>query len=1028
MSPAGSRVQRISSTQLASCLEEQVNFQAEPIWRRENIGACAFQPPEITLKLPVDLHRPHHRAYPSTHTREVSTFSPTLNFNVTVRNCSDSAKGSPLVVVTGSISALRHSLATTIPVCPAACILEKSVLSVSIADADSASTKVTGLCAEGTIRTSSTSASMMAHPRGGGSDSAALAVLDYMHAPIVGCYYAGAAVFGAIVLQKPKLLPSKRRRIGAALIAAIVVSYISEVVYNVSRSFAEEDYDPVQHAVVQCLGSILVWTPLGISLAGSDSTVWHPWVGAFILEFIFNTSLCLLRGVALDPRDRYNSVPLGFSSFRALAALILLVNGFFISLSTKTEKGTDEEGQSLLGEEANSTPKVNGTANGLAGYGAIEPTPEDEDEDEEKDDDDKKEIKESQAKRLAEKGGWIGYLKGFAVFLPVLFPIHDKKVMFCFFIRFINLILSRALNVLVPRQLGIITNKLAAGTRVMPWKDISLWAFFKWLDTSSGFGLLDSLANNYIDEALREKLTMLAFTHVMALSMDFHTNKQSGEVIKAIDQATSLQSMVELIIFELSPILVDFAVAIWYITHLFDIYMAFIVIFMGASYIWWNLVTTLWMQKRYRKYLKTDREENTVLYESIPNWQTISYFNRTTYEVDRYRKSIWGAINAYLSYMYGWVKIHAIGDFVLSSTFVICCIFAIWRIVQGRAPLGNLITFMMYWSTIVSPLYIVGMSYKRITNKLIDAERLLQLLETKPSVQDPEHAQSLDLTSCKVEFKDVDFAYDERKPVLADVNFVAESGQTVAFVGETGGGKSTMLKLLMRHYDVTGGSIMINGQDLRSVKQEDLRDALGMVPQDPVLFNRSIRENVRYARLDATNAEIEEACKQAAIHDTIVSFPDGYKSKVGERGVKLSGGQLQRIAIARVLLKNPHIVLLDEATSAIDSATETQIQEAFKKLSAGRTTFVIAHRLSTIAEADLIIVVDQGKILERGTHWELLQKGGKYSELWTKQTAGHLSHANSKAPSTHGDEILIDITPADDDVKDNVAGEGSSKS
>jgi len=308
-------------------------------------------------------------------------------------------------------------------------------------------------------------------------------------------------------------------------------------------------------------------------------------------------------------------------------------------------------------------------------------------------------------------------------------------------------------------------------------------------------------------------------------------------------------------------------------------------------------------------------------------------------------------------------------------------------------------------------------SYRHISSSLIDAERLLQLLNTKPTVPDRENAQDLVVKTGNVEFKDVDFAYDPRKQVIKKVGFSVEGGKTVAFVGETGGGKSTILKLLFRFYDVTNGTILIDGQDLRSVTLSSLRDSLGLVPQDPALFNQTIRQNVRYARLDASDAEIEEACRAASIHNDIVSFPDGYNSKVGERGVRLSGGQLQRIAIARVLLKNPKIVMLDEATSAIDSAIEAQIQEAFKRLSKGRTTFVIAHRLSTIVEADQILVIDKGEVIERGTHSELLEVGGKYCELWTKQTAGTLStlgsKAGSKAPSTN--ELLIDVTPPEED-------------
>lgn len=310
----------------------------------------------------------------------------------------------------------------------------------------------------------------------------------------------------------------------------------------------------------------------------------------------------------------------------------------------------------------------------------------------------------------------------------------------------------------------------------------------------------------------------------------------------------------------------------------------------------------------------------------------------------------------------------------------------------------------------MNPLYVMSYSFRQISSTLIDAERLLQLLNTKPSVSDQENAKDLVIKEGRVEFKGIDFAYDPRKQIIKNVNFAADGGQTIAFVGETGGGKSTMLKLLFRFYDVTNGTILVDDQDLRSVTLASLRESIGLVPQDPALFNQSIRQNIRYAKLDATDAEIEDACRAAAIHDDIASFPDGYNAKVGERGVRLSGGQLQRIAIARVLLKNPKIVMLDEATSAVDSAIEAQIQEAFRKLSKGRTTFVIAHRLSTIVEADQILVVDKGEIIERGTHNELLLVGGKYYELWTKQTAGAQSGAPSKAPSAK-EELLIDITP-----------------
>jgi ABC-type transport system involved in Fe-S cluster assembly fused permease/ATPase subunit len=397
------------------------------------------------------------------------------------------------------------------------------------------------------------------------------------------------------------------------------------------------------------------------------------------------------------------------------------------------------------------------------------------------------------------------------------------------------------------------------------------------------------------------------------------------------------------------------------------------------------------------------------LYESISNWQTVAYFNRTPYERDRYGKAIQTTIDAQMSWIFRSFAGHGVQSLIMKLGFAGATILAISQISSGQKPVGNLITLIMYWGTMTYPLSTMADSYRQISSTLIDAERLLQLLKTTPTVTDSQIPADLAVKSCKVEFKDVSFSYDERKDVLKNINFVAEPGQTVAFVGETGGGKSTMLKLLFRFYDVTKGSVTIDGQDLRSVTISSLREALGAVPQDPSLFNQTILENVRYARLDATDEEIHEVCKAAAVHDKIMSFPDQYKSKVGERGVKLSGGELQRISIARVLLKNPKIVMLDEATSAVDSSTEALIQDAFRLLSAGRTTFVIAHRLSTIIEADLILVVDHGEIIERGTHAELVQQGGKYLELWTKQTVVKSSGSESKADVVDKADLLVNV-------------------
>ncbi|KAF2269730.1 hypothetical protein CC78DRAFT_528902 [Lojkania enalia] len=860
----------------------------------------------------------------------------------------------------------------------------------------------------------------MNYPHGVYAEGTALTIIDYLHAPAVGFYFLGALLFASCVLQKAKFVSWNTRRTSLALVLSIFLSYVAEVFYYLFYSIADNNYSAPQHSVIHCLGAIFLWSPIASSIHKSDRLLWHPYFGAFVLEFFFETTVCFLRGIALFPHDRYSNVPLGFGSFRAILSVILVIDGLLVLLK-KQEKGQDEE-QFLLGGQPNGAPKQPDP-----GYGSINQDASDDEGDEQLGDGDK-DIKAQQAKRLEEEGGWVGYLKGFTIFMPYLWPKNDWKMVFCLIGRGLYLIQGRVLNLLTPRQIGIITNKLSARNPVMPWADISLWILYNWLNSDSGFGIVDNIASYYIENTARERISALTFKHVMSLSMEFHTNKSSGEVIKAVEQASSLNNLIELVFFEICPILIDLVVAMWYVSHLFNAYMAFIILFMGATYVWLGIYFTSWAQVKRRTYMEKSRFESKTIYEAIPNWLTVSYFNRHPHEQQRYGSAVRGTISAQYAYLFRSLGGHAIQSMVMNFGFAGCCIFAMSQIVYHGKSVGSLITFIMYWETMMSPLWMMSYSYKQISSSLIDAERALQLLNTKPTVTDPDNPEPLDCKDTKVEFKDVDFAYDERKPVLKNINFTAESGQTVAFVGETGGGKSTMLKLLLRAWDVTGGSIQIGGQDLRSVTQSDLHDALGVVPQDPTLFNQTIMDNVRYARLEATNEEVIEACKAAAIHDTIISFPDGYKSKVGERGVRLSGGQLQRIAIARVFLKNPKIVLLDEATSAVDSAIEAQIQEAFKTLSKGRTTFAIAHRLSTIVEADQILVVDKGEIIERGTHAELIEIGGKYAELWVKQTVGNISTSNSKAESKessmYGDKgkeqrtgVLIDVTPPEEDAR-----------
>lgn len=311
------------------------------------------------------------------------------------------------------------------------------------------------------------------------------------------------------------------------------------------------------------------------------------------------------------------------------------------------------------------------------------------------------------------------------------------------------------------------------------------------------------------------------------------------------------------------------------------------------------------------------------------------------------------------------------------------------NVVHGTATAGDFVFFIQYWDSLIYPMAFLSTQYRWIMTSLVDAERLLFLLQTKPSIVDQEDAHALGNVTGKVDFKNVNFSYDSHRTVLDDISFSVSSGQTIAFVGPTGAGKSTITKLLLRMYDIKTGSIKIDGHDIRDVTLSSLREAVGVVPQDPLLFNTTIMENLRYAKLSATDEDIFDACRAAAIHDQILGFTDGYDSTVGEQGIKLSGAERQRIAIVRVLLKDAPILILDEATSAVDTNTESEIQLALDSLKTKRTAFVVAHRLSTIVGADLILVMDEGRIAERGTHQELLKLGGRYKSLWTKQVGGY---------------------------------------
>jgi ABC-type transport system involved in Fe-S cluster assembly fused permease/ATPase subunit len=633
------------------------------------------------------------------------------------------------------------------------------------------------------------------------------------------------------------------------------------------------------------------------------------------------------------------------------------------------------------------------------------------------------------------KDNWFSYARKFSIFVPILWPKGEKTNQLRILGCFLCLAAVRVLNLLQPRQTGIVIDTLTKSAdpgflngSSWTWiEPIALLALYSWLNSSSGFPFIRSYLWIPVENRNLQKLHALTYNHIMELSSDFHDSKQSGKLWYSMWKGYSVSSFLELVLFEILPVLFDFVLAAIYIYFALDPYLALIVFGTSILYLWSTTAMVSRLTSLRRSERELDKSEYEIMTETMSNWRTVSYFNRVPHEESRYSSASWNAKEA-AGVLTLWHEIEQAVKAIIMELGVFSMLIVLgYRVVHG-APVGDVVVLLQLWNRIAQPLAVIADSFTRIASDLVDAEDLVKVLEKKPSVQDDKDAKPLDLQQGGVEFESVNFSYDKKRHILKDVSFRVTPGQTVALVGQTGGGKSTILKLLFRFYDVTSGSIKIDGKDIRKVTIKSLRDVISNVPQDVTLFNDTILSNVRYARLDATDDDVIEACKAAAIHDKIMSFPKRYQSKVGERGTKLSGGELQRIAIARAFLRNPQIVLLDEATSSVDTETEAHIQQSLKRLTSGHTTFVIAHRLSTIVSADLILVVRHGEIVERGTHQELVEAKGQYYNLWSKQILSHTETGDTESrKGGEASDSLSDL-PAFDAFRPKLLAKGSRRS
>ena len=489
-----------------------------------------------------------------------------------------------------------------------------------------------------------------------------------------------------------------------------------------------------------------------------------------------------------------------------------------------------------------------------------------------------------------------------------------------------------------------------------------------------------------VGQFAQRSVATATFAHLHKLSLRYHLEKRTGGLSRIIERGIrSIDFLFRFLLFNIGPTLLLLAIAAGTFAIAYDWTFAVIAVITVLIYIWFTVVTTEWRLAFRRDMNRKDTEANAKAIDSLLNYETVKYFNAEGFETSRYDQAMAGYQKAAIKSRTSLATVNIGQSFIMNAGLVSMMLLAVANILKGAMTVGDILTISMVMMQLYRPLNILGFAYREIKQALTDMEKMFALLDIQPEVQDAPDAKDIIDPHGAIAFEDVSFRYEADRPILKNVSFKIAPGETAAIVGPTGAGKSTLSRILFRFYDIESGRVLIDGIDMSDITQESLRRVIGIVPQDTVLFNDTIGYNIRYARPDASQTEIEQAAKAAQIHDFIESLPDGYQTQVGERGLKLSGGEKQRVAIARTLLKDPAILILDEATSALDSVTEHQIQDALETASRNRTTLVIAHRLSTIVGADKIIVMDNGRVCEMGTHEELLQLSGLYKKLWEQQ-------------------------------------------
>ncbi|KAF7321485.1 ABC transporter protein [Mycena kentingensis (nom. inval.)] len=613
---------------------------------------------------------------------------------------------------------------------------------------------------------------------------------------------------------------------------------------------------------------------------------------------------------------------------------------------------------------------------------------------------------------------WSEIWQRFLRLTPYLWPSKSRPLQLLMLLCAVLILVGRFVNALLPFTLGEIVRIFDGTSTRSVWPVLLFYVLLRFLQGSGGLAALRDCLWTPVMQYSDRQMSQLAFDHLLQLSFNFHTHRNTGQVLRVLDRGAAINRTLEHLLFIIAPTFIDITVALVIFCWTFGVVLAAVVFVVIFLYVTASVVLTRWRTRLRRRMNECDVVTRGIASDTLLNYETVKYFSGEEQEARRYQEAISDYQNLESRVIWSLNLLNLVQNLIISTGLLFGSLIVAHRVTTGESAPADFIVFITYLAQLYVPLNQLGFMYRTINQTLIDTEKLLELLNEPTEVEDSDNAATLAVDGGEIEFENVSFSYDHRTTALNGVSFKVPKGSSVALVGESGSGKSTILRLLYRFYDLPlgGGRILIDGQDIRDVTQKSLRAAIGVVPQDSSLFNTTIEYNIGYGKFGATPEEIEAAARSAQMHERISAFPDGYKTRVGERGVRLSGGEKQRVAIARTLLKNPPILLLDEATSALDTTTEKDIQKALQNLMQGRSSLSIAHRLSTIASADIILVLKDGQIVERGSHSELLAQDGIFAAMWADQvsTSGDVptpAPTDKPLPETEESGPVADIVP-----------------